>query len=200
EEDLLQLQAGEGVEHSEGLVEEEDLRRQRESPREAHALTHARGHLPGPLVDGIPEPDQLEGMPCDALPVGARRGPQDLGQREVEVLDHDGRALRARIALGDAPQLEVAPHAPTSSDRAAFSSRASGTAAGARAPERRSDSITCARIRAKWGSWLRTLRLRGRGRSTATAGPREARGPARRTRIRSASRIPSSMSLVIRTT
>src|SRR4051812_10739286 len=65
-------------------------------------------------------------------------------------------------------------------------------------PSRKSSTLW--RISLNRGSWLIALRSRGRGRFTGMEGPRVAFGPALSGMIRSASRIPSSTSLVIMTT
>ena len=57
---VLQLHAGEGVEKREGLVEEQQPRLQRERPRDADSLLHARRQLAGYRSPMPREPDRAQ--------------------------------------------------------------------------------------------------------------------------------------------
>ena len=54
---VLQLPAGEAVEHAEGLVEQQQLGREGEGAGDADALLHAVGELGGAPVHGVAEAD-----------------------------------------------------------------------------------------------------------------------------------------------
>ena len=85
---FLQLPARQRVEHAEGLVEQQQLRRQRERAREADPLLHAVGQVGGPLVHRVAEADAVEVVVDDV----AALGPADM---RIDAVDAEGDVLRA---------------------------------------------------------------------------------------------------------
>ena len=73
---LAQLGAHLRVEGAEGLVEQEDLRLDRQRPRQRHALALATRELRGIAVAQVHQPDQLEQLvhPRRDLGLGASAG------------------------------------------------------------------------------------------------------------------------------
>ncbi len=69
EDDILKLHAGEGVEATERLVEEEDFWLEGDGTGDADALLHAAGHFAGIFVHGILEADGGEGVFDDLFPL-----------------------------------------------------------------------------------------------------------------------------------
>ena len=83
---VLQLPAGEAVEHAEWLVEQQQLGREREGAGDADALLHAVRELGGAPVHGVAEADAVEVVLDDVAPLGRRRLGIDAVDAERDVL------------------------------------------------------------------------------------------------------------------
>src|SRR4051812_2925355 len=146
--------------------------------------------------------------------------------REIEIFDDGGRPLWCRINLSQIRNNQVVAHEPISivsflisrlrigclrgenqlrgTDKSSGSMSGSESVRGTLTFEREFElsrkSTTDRRISLKRGSWLMALRSRGRGMVTGILGPNIAHGPALNGMMRSDNKMPSSTSLVMRTT
>ena len=87
DEHLLQLGAGEGVEHAEGLIEQEHLGREGEGAGDAAALAHALRKLGGFLVHGVAKADDRKVILDDLAAFRGIGGVVDLFDAEHDVLE-----------------------------------------------------------------------------------------------------------------
>ena len=109
EQHLLQLEAGQRVEHAERLVEQQHLGREGEGARDAHPLPHARRQLGRLLVQGVRQADQRQVVRGDlAARSRAARPAKHLVDAQHHVLErgHPGQQagrLEHDAAVGPGP-------------------------------------------------------------------------------------------------
>ena len=95
QEILLQLLARLRVERAERLVHEDEDRLAHQRARDTDALLHAAGELVRIVVREIAEPDELDEMPRDLVPL-LDRDAVEL-QRELDVADHRAPRQQAEV-------------------------------------------------------------------------------------------------------
>src|SRR5690606_21939410 len=119
DDQVLEVRARLGVERTEGLVHEQDLRLVGDPPSDRDALLHPARQLPRVLVDEVGEPDGPERVADPLRDLGAAVPGAD--EREPHVLaDAHPRVERGAVVLEDERDLLRGPRylAPADLDRA----------------------------------------------------------------------------------